>query len=433
MKTNQNISTTNKGSYEWLFFKIFSKCHVGSLDIEYPDGYRRRIGNKNTQETSALLKVNDRRVFRYTILYGDIGLGEAYMYGMWDSPDVRSVLCWFLDNAASISNLSQSVKGIFFINAPLNFINKILHYLKPNSKRTSPRNIEKHYDLSNEFFSLWLDKNMAYSAGIFTSPKTNLEEAQVNKFETICRKIKLNSQDHLLDIGCGWGGFAVYAAKKYGCKVSAITISLKQFEGAQERVKQNKLEEKITVYLRDYRDLASKYDKIVSIEMVEALGYRYFDTFFKKCGNVLKQNGLMLLQCITFPDPYYKSYLKDLDFIQKHIFPGSLLPCVREILNSLHRTGDLYLYHLESIGQHYAYTLRAWYHNFEEHLNEIRKLGFDETFIRKWRYYLMFCEAGFTTNYINDVQILLSRAQNPTLNMDFTETNFLKNEKKHLV
>ncbi|MEQ9363908.1 MAG: cyclopropane-fatty-acyl-phospholipid synthase family protein [Leptospirales bacterium] len=393
-----------------VFFRVLRGNTVGALQLVLPDGSVHRLGESGSDSEPAFLHVKDWNFFRRSVLYGDIGFGEAYMAGEWDSADIRGVLQWFMQNARNTPTFSGAVaKRLLF--APLELLDRIGYLLRPNTKKLSRKNISEHYDLSNDFFRLWLDETMAYSSGIFPRADATLHEAQLEKFERIADKLQLSPGDRVLEIGCGWGGFAVFAARKYGCRVTGITISREQFDVAVARTKAAGVDHLVEIVFRDYRDVQGAFDKIVSIEMVEALGYRFFDTFFKRCDELLKPDGIMMIQCITFPDPYYATYLKSTDYTKKHIFPGSLLLSLREILQSLHRTGNLVVYQSESIGQHYALTLREWRLNFERELDDVRALGFDDVFIRKWRYYLVFCETGFANNYINNLQIQFARPQ----------------------
>lgn len=327
--------------YRKIFFKALSQAKEGCLVIN--DGKDSRIIGE-TQKDAAELNVLDDRFFSTAVLYGDIGFGEAYMDGYWDSPDAQKVIDWFGKNARSLPTFAGSAFQTLLVNA-LGFINRVGYLLRPNSRKISRKNISDHYDLSNEFFSLMLDPTMAYSCASFQNPDDDLFGAQLRKFEIIASKLQLGEENHLLEIGSGWGGFAVFAAKNYGCRVTTVTISKEQYEFASDLIAREGLQNRIDLQLRDYRDIEGTYDRIVSIEMVEALGIQYLDVFFEKCGKLLEEDGIMLIQCITFPDPWYERYLKSNDFTQKYIFPGSLLLSLRETLNSLHRTGDLTVFH----------------------------------------------------------------------------------------
>lgn len=403
-----------RGLYETLFFRALANNTDGLLEIIHPDGRVNWLGGEREGVSSARLEVKDPAFFESVVLYDEIGFGEAYVRGLWDSPEPIETLAWFMRNSRTTPSFSHSVaRGL--VTGPLTFWNKFKYFLRANTRTMSRKNISEHYDLSNEFFQLWLDETMAYSAGVYPDERSSLHDSQLMKFRMIAEKLQLGPGVHLLEIGSGWGGFACYAARTYGCRVTSVTISREQLAWARERAVREGVDKLVEFRFQDYRDLEGQFDRIVSIEMVEALGWEYLDAFFGKCAQVLKRDGIMCIQAITFPDPHYRRYLHSMDFTKKHIFPGSLLLSLRETLQSLDRTGDLQAVHVESIGLHYARTLRDWRLNFEARLDEVRALGFDETFIRKWRYYLLFCEVGFAHRYINDVQIVFSRPQNMEL------------------
>jgi cyclopropane-fatty-acyl-phospholipid synthase len=287
-----------------------------------------------------------------------------------------------------------------------------LHRYNRNTQEGSRRNISAHYDLGNDFFKLMLDPTMMYSSGIFETSTSTLEQASIAKLERICQKLELNANDHLLEIGTGWGGFAIYAAQHYGCRITTTTISQQQYELAIERIEQAGLTDKITVLLSDYRDLQGQYDKLVSIEMIEAVGHQFYDTYFGQCSRLLKPNGMMLLQAITITDQRYAAAVKSVDFIQRYIFPGSCIPSVTSMLDSLTRATDFRLFNLEDIGPHYATTLARWRDNFFAHITEVRKLGYPQAFIRMWEFYLCYCEGGFEERALGDVHMLLVKPSN---------------------
>jgi cyclopropane-fatty-acyl-phospholipid synthase len=283
------------------------------------------------------------------------------------------------------------------------------HWLRRNTRSGSRRNIAAHYDLSNEFFALMLDRTMTYSSGLFESPHASLEEASLAKYDRICRKLRLRSSDHVLEIGCGWGGFAAHAAREYGCRVTATTVSRQQFDFARERLHQEGLSGRVELLLQDYRDLKGCYDRLVSIEMIEAVGERYLDVFFAQCNRLTKPDGAMALQAITIPDHRYDRYRRSVDFIQRYVFPGGFLPSISAIGKSLQRGTDFRLDHLEDFGLHYAETLRIWRENFWANIQQVRRLGFDDRFVRTWHYYLCYCEAAFRERQIGVCQLTLAR------------------------
>jgi len=302
---------------------------------------------------------------------------------------------------------------------PLHFLQR---YLNRNTPKGSRRNIEAHYDLGNELFELFLDETMMYSCGIFHHQQTTLQEASEAKLERICQKLQLKPTDHLLEIGTGWGGFALYAAKHYGCRVTTTTISKQQYDYARQRVQDAGLEDRITLLFDDYRELNGSYDKLVSIEMVEAIGHRYYDAYFNKCSELIKPDGMMLLQSITISDQRYPVAKKSIDFIQKYIFPGGCLPSVAALGDAIARKTDMRIFHLEDIGPHYATTLHKWRERFFENIGKVRQLGYPEGFIRMWEYYLCYCEGGFRQQTIGTIQLLLTKPQ--TLRSPLSSTDY---------
>ncbi|HBO45638.1 MAG TPA: SAM-dependent methyltransferase, partial [Planctomycetaceae bacterium] len=285
----------------------------------------------------------------------------------------------------------------------------IAHRLRRNTASGSRRNIAAHYDLGDEFFSLFLDETMAYSCAIFPRPDSTLREASVAKFDRICRKLRLMPADHLLEIGSGWGGFALHAAREYGCRITTTTISRKQYAYTRRLVEAAGLSNRVTVLDLDYRDVRGSFDKLVSIEMIEAVGHEYFDTFFRVCSERLTPNGMMLLQAIVIPDERFERYRRSVDFIQRYIFPGGCLPSLEAIRQSIRRATDFELSHVEDITVHYADTLSFWRRQFQTNLAQVRALGFSDEFIRTWEFYFCYCEGGFRERAIRDVQILLSK------------------------
>ena len=288
--------------------------------------------------------------------------------------------------------------------------------MRRNTRAGSRRNIAHHYDLSNEFFRLFLDDSMMYSSAVFDRDDTPLAEAQLAKLDRICQKLELTAADHLLEIGTGWGALAIHAARNYGCRVTTTTVSQEQHRLATERVRAAGLEDKVEILLRDYRDLDGQYDKLVSVEMIEAVGHEYLDGYFRACSERLVPGGTMLLQAITIADQQHERHRKSVDFIKAHIFPGSCIPSVTSMITSATRATDLRLSHLEDLTPHYARTLRCWRERFLDSTPRVRALGFDERFIRMWEYYLAYCEGGFEERYLGCVQMLFTKArsQRPT-------------------
>src|SRR6202012_5660122 len=286
------------------------------------------------------------------------------------------------------------------------------HTSRANSIAGSQKNISEHYDLNNDFFAVFLDPTMTYSSAYFYKDGLSLEEAQYAKYERLCHQLHLKPGDHVLEIGSGWGGNAIYMAKNYGCKVTSLTISAEQLKLAKESVEEAGLSAQVSIQMQDYRLMEGQFDKIVSVEMLEAVGHKYLDVYFKKCHDLLKKNGILALQVITSPDSRYDSLRKGVDWIQKHIFPGSLLPSVAAINGAVNRTGDLTMVDLKDIGLDYAKTLKLWFDQFNANLHTVTSLGFDETFIRKWNYYLCYCEAAFAMRNINVMQLVYVRPNN---------------------
>ena len=334
---------------------------------------------------------------------GSVGAGEAYMDGLWDCDDLTGLVRLLLRNRAVLDGLEQ---GLARLSAPLR---AWLHRMNRNTRAGSRRNIAAHYDLGNDFYRLWLDETLMYSSAVFEHPGMSLAEASTAKLERICRKLDLKPGDHVLEIGSGWGGFALHAAGRHGCRVTTITLSRRQFELARERVAAAGLADRVEVRLTDYRDMEGQYDKLVSIEMVEAVGADHLDTYFRQCGRLLKPGGAMLLQAITIADQRYETALKEVDFIQKHIFPGGFLPSITALATAMTQASDLRPVQLEDIGPHYGETLARWRANFLGQLEAVRALGFDERFIRMWLFYLCYCEGGFRERDIGTVQMLLAK------------------------
>jgi cyclopropane-fatty-acyl-phospholipid synthase len=324
---------------------------------------------------------------------------------------------WSADNLTNVIRImaaNQTVTdalegGYQWLSKPLL---KVLHYLNRNTQDGSRKNIAAHYDLGNDFFKLWLDPSMMYSAAIFESADCSLEAASLKKLKIICDKLDLQPTDHVVEIGTGWGGFAIYAASKYGCKVTSTTISKQQFDEANARVKAANLQDKITLLLNDYRDLTGTYDKLVSIEMIEAVGHQFYDVYFAKCASLLKPNGMALIQAITITDQRFEAAKNSVDFIQRYIFPGSNIPSITALLNSATQASDLKLLDLEDIGPHYATTLCKWRENFFEHIQQVRQLGYSEEFIKMWEFYLCYCEGGFAERALGDAHLLFTKPEN---------------------
>ncbi|SKB00068.1 cyclopropane-fatty-acyl-phospholipid synthase [Prosthecobacter debontii] len=409
---------TRIGLYEKLVMKQLSRFSLGALRMTLPDGREYHLGQSGA-EIEAEMRVRNLEFFRHCALYGNIGFGESYVAEDWDTDDIAAVISWFIRNIAHQQGSRASSTRLSGMNF-LKGINRVFHLLRPNSVRMSRRNISEHYDLGNDFYSLWLDATMTYSAARFEHAHQSLEEAQFSKYEALCQKLKLRPTDHVLEIGCGWGGFCTHAAREHGCRVTAVTISQQQFDYAQKRVKREGLEHLIEIRLQDYRHVTGQFDKIASIEMLEAVGESYLNGYFAKCHELLKPEGLLAFQVITVPDCRYSNLVKGVDWIQKHIFPGSLLLSLARFNQAINQTGDMFLHGLEDLGAGYAKTLNLWYERFNAQLDEVRRLGFSEPFIRKWNFYLKYCEAAFATRNISVVQAVYTRPNNYSLHQTWS-------------
>ena len=352
---------------------------------------------------SAKINILDAVFYKNIILGGTIGASESFIRGEWSSPNLTNVIRVLARNTEA----QDKLENLFtLLSQP--FL-KVMHKLNENSVRGSKKNISRHYDLSNDFFSLFLDKNMMYSSAIYKSRKTSLDDASTNKLDVICKKLNLKKTDHVIEIGTGWGGFAIYAAKNYGCKVTTTTISIEQYKFAKQKIKEAGLGKKIKVLLKDYRLLKGQYDKLVSIEMIEAVGYQFYDEYFKIIGQLLKNDGEALIQAITIKDQRYSKAIQSVDFIQKYIFPGSCIPSITAIQNSLTSSTDLVINDIRDIGHHYARTLADWRKRFLKNKQEIRKLGFDDKFLRMWLFYFAYCEGGFEEKVISDIHLHITK------------------------
>lgn len=407
MKNVDSLTSEQKSSSSILLFlrktllsKVKSIKH-GSLVLTDP--ICSTILGDTSKELKVEITVNNLLFYRLVALKGALGASEAYIKGYWHSDNLPDVIRLLVLNQKILEDLE---KGMALFQKP---VLAVLGYLTRNTLQGSKDNIKAHYDLSNELFHLFLDKNMMYSSAVYPTEDSSLEVASINKLDRICKKLELKPSDHLLEIGTGWGGFAIYAAKNYGCRVTTTTISDEQFAYAEDKVLSLGLSDRIDVIKKDYRELEGKFDKIVSIEMIEAVGADFLDTYLKVCSDRLKDNGMMLIQAITINDQIYDRALKEIDFIKKYIFPGSFIPSVSAIIGSMKDATDLRLYNLEDITPHYAKTLSDWRNNFLEAKTNIIDLGFDENFIRMWDYYFSYCIGGFMERSIGSVQLVFAK------------------------
>ena len=373
--------------------------HHGEITLVEPGGSRTFGRADASFPLSATLTVNSPVFFSDVAFGGAVGAGESYIHGNWESSDLVALGRILLRNRDVLDSMEG---GAALLARPLK---KVFHWLNRNTRSGSRRNIAAHYDLGNDFYSLWLDPQMMYSCAWYETPETALEEAAIAKLDRICQRLGLGPGDRVVEIGTGWGGFAVHAAKNYGCHVTTTTISREQHEYARQRIEGEGLGDRITLLRDDYRDLDGQYDKLVSIEMIEAVGHEYLDTFFRKCSSLLKPDGQMLLQAITIADQRYDYARRNVDFIKRYVFPGGFLPSVTAMTSSLTRVTDLRAVNIEDIGLHYAWTLRDWRERFFARIEEVRAQGFSDEFIRLWDFYLTYCESAFLERAIGDVQL----------------------------
>ncbi len=382
---------------------VFRRIRVGSLTIHEGDTTLHFGDETAPGEPHAVINVHDPAVYHRVLTGGSVGSGEAYMLGHWSSPELIEVIRLFCANMAVLQSMDEGQALLRRLGL------RVAHFLNSNTLRGSKRNISAHYDLGNDFFRLFLDPTMMYSSAVFPRPSASLEEASVYKLDLICRQLELKPTDHLVEIGTGWGGFALHAAQHYGCRVTTTTISAEQHARARARIDAAGLGDRITLLQDDFRDLEGRYDKLVSIEMIEAIDHGLFETYFRQCSALLKPEGAMLIQAITIADQRYEQYRKEVDFIRRYIFPGSGLPSSAVITETVARHTDLRLLDLEDIGLHYATTLAHWRRNFEARLDEVRAQGYPESFVRMWTFYLCYCEGAFLERAISDLQLVFSK------------------------
>jgi len=421
MHSNQNVSSKNLSFIQnpnksftqrlakAMVLKQFSKLTQGQLLVN-ENGNNYIFGSKNNDfPVSATINVLSNEMYSEIAAKGLNGAAEAFVKGLWSSNDLTRLIRIFVRNREAANQieggLAKLATGLFYLQ----------HSLKRNNHKGSLRNISAHYDLGNDLFETFLDNTKMYSCAIFENENSSLEQASINKIERICKKLELSSNDHVLEIGTGWGGFAIFAAKNFGCKITTTTISQKQYEYTLEKVKALGLQDKISVLKKDYRDLTGKYNKLVSIEMIEAVGHHYYHDFFRKCNQLLTPDGRMLLQSIIITDYLYEEAKQFSDFIKTYIFPGSCIPSISKLCESSAKATDMRLFHLEDITPHYAKTLNHWRSYFMNNVQKIRDLGFSEEFIRLWNFYFCYCEGGFIERQIGAVQMLFTK---PLCRMD---------------
>lgn len=348
--------------------------------------------------------VEDEAFFNDIMFGGVVGAAEAYMAGSWRCSNLVDLVRILIRNRPVLEGMNGYSAG--FIRT----FRKLMHRYHLNTRQGSRRNIAAHYDLGNDFFQLFLDETMLYSCAYFEHPEASLNEASIAKLAMICHKLQLTPQDHVIEVGCGWGGFAEYAATHFGCRVTATTISRQQYDFAEQRIQAAGLSDRVSLLFQDYRDLTGTYDKLVSIEMVEAIGHQYYETYFAKCAQLLKPDGLALIQAITIADQQYEKARDDVDFIKRYIFPGSCIPSVTALIQAMTRSSDFNLLNMQEIGAHYAVTLQRWREAYLSQLDAVREQGYSEEFIRMWEFYLAYCEGAYRERAIGNAHLLFAKA-----------------------
>ena len=387
-----------------IVMKRLRNLREGRLTIIDESGAATTVGRPSPGVVDACIRIRRPEFFRQIVVGGSLGAAESYLQGHWETDNLVALIRLFARNYEAADSLNGWSAAITQKMAQCGY------WLKRNTRKGSRKNIAAHYDLGNDFYQLFLDSTMTYSSAVFeplgeSEKLIGLRDAQLEKYDRICRKLQLTEDDRVIEVGCGWGGFAIHAATNYGCHVTATTISDQQFEYAQQQIERLGLSRRIDLIRTDYRDLGGTYDKLVSIEMIEAVGYENLNTYFGKCSSLLKPNGMMVIQAITIPDQRFASYRRSVDFIQQYVFPGGFLPSPGAIQDSLRDATDLRVVHVEDFAQHYAETLARWSDRFESNINKVRELSCLSThdidrFIRLWRYYLAYCEAGFLQRMI---------------------------------
>ena len=389
-----------------LMVRAMRSLRTGTLTVTEP-GRRRDVFGGTGPGPAGEITVLDPAFYSKAALGGDVGFGESYQDGDWTTPDLTAVLSVFAANLRHFDDRSMR------LTLPVRLANAVRHRLRPNSQTGSRRNIREHYDLGNDFYAKFLDRTMMYSCAIHRSPDQTLEQAQLEKIGAMADLARIDAGCHVLEIGTGWGGFAIETARRTGCRVTTVTISEEQHRMATARVHEAGLGDRVEVRLCDYRDLEGSFDRIVSIEMLEAVGHKYLPAFFRTCDRLLKPGGLLALQVITIPDQRYEAYRSGCDWIQKHVFPGGFLPSLGALCAAARDHSHFVVERLENIGPHYATTLREWRRRFDAGWPEIREMGFDERFRRTWDYYFAYCESGFAERVIGTLQLVMARPERP--------------------
>ncbi|MGD8230690.1 class I SAM-dependent methyltransferase [Vibrio sp. TRT 1302] len=392
-----------------IAFSCLCKLQVGSLTVieSFSDEpalrVREQFGKPKEGQPSAIIEVKNPAFYARLLKGGSIAAGEAYMDGWWDSPNLTQLMELMALNLSAL----DSIESRSSLLSKLAY--QVSHWLNRNTVANSAKNIEAHYDLSNDLYQTFLDPRMLYSSAVFNDDSDSLEQAQINKMERLCQQLKLTANDSVIEIGTGWGAMAIYMAETYGCHVTTTTISEQQYQYTKQAIEEKGLTDRITLLKKDYRLLEGEFDKLVSIEMIEAVGKQFLTSYIQKCQSLLKPGGLMAIQAITIADQRYDYYSANVDFIQKYIFPGGFLPSITALTQATTKHSDLVLRDLFDIGQDYARTLSHWYERFNIAQEQVYKLGFDERFIRMWNYYFCYCEGGFRAKSISTVHMTFQR------------------------
>ena len=386
-----------------LILRLFRNIRVGTLTLRDGDETFTLGTDQRPEEPHAQITVHNPRAYWRVLTGGSIASGEAYIDGDWSSRDLTEVTRLFSANMETLLAMTDNQSWI--MKAAL----KVAHFGRRNTMLGSKENISAHYDLGNDFFALFLDPTMMYSAAVYPAADSTLDQAAIHKLDLICQSLELSADDELIEIGTGWGGMAIYAAEHYGCRVTTTTISQEQYEHTRAQVAARGLQDRITVLCQDYRKLEGSFDKLVSIEMIEAVGHEFYESYFQCVSRLLKPTGKAVIQAITIPDQRYDFARQSVDYIKRYIFPGGCLPSLGVIADNLARHTDLQMTQLRDITLDYARTLEAWHHSFLAQLDRVREMGFDDRFIRMWRFYLSYCEGGFRERIIGTYQITMAK------------------------
>lgn len=411
MAMPRELTTTQKAA-RGVLFQCLQKMEIGCLTViesfktettERSERFSTPNGDYNGEPVAATIEVKHPGFYSRLLQGGSIAAGEAYMDGWWDSPDLTALMKLMALNLRALDKLEEQGSWL------TKLLYKFSHWSNRNSEENSRKNIHAHYDLGNNLYEAFLDTNMLYSSALYNHADDSLEQAQINKMDRLCQQLELKPTDHVVEIGTGWGAMAIYMAEQYGCQVTTTTISEEQHAYAEQKIKERGLENRITLLKEDYRNLTGTYDKLVSIEMIEAVGKQFLPSYIKVCESLLKSGGLMAIQAITIADQRYDYYSNNVDFIQKYIFPGGFLPSVTSLTQATTKYSDLVTRDLFDIGLDYAKTLNEWHLRFNRSESEVRSFGYDERFVRMWRYYLSYCEGGFLARTISAVHMTFQR------------------------